>query len=117
MRDSSRARVSVIVIAAYMVALQAMLLPLSVAAAVPFATGHCASVSDAANDSPVSQSGCPCAGGCGMQCCGHALAVPAPVIFGAAYAYAGPVAREVLLFGVVRPVTHRPQIPRAPPFA
>jgi hypothetical protein len=117
MSDSSRTRVSVIAIAAYMVALQAVLLPLSVAAAAPFATSRCAPVSDAGNDSPVSQSVCPCASGCGMQCCAHALALPAPIVFGAAHAYAGAAAREVLLFGVVRPVTHCPQIPRAPPFA
>jgi len=117
MRISSRVRISITLIAAYVIALQALLLPFSVAAAVPFVASHCASVSDAGNDSPVNQSGCPCAGGCGLQCCTHALAAPTPIVCGAAHGCAGAVAPEAILFGVVRPFAHRPQIPRAPPAA
>jgi hypothetical protein len=116
MRDPSRVRVSITLIAVYVIALQALLLPSSLAAAVPFVASDCVSVPDAGNVSPVNQSGCPCAGGCGIQYCTHALTAPTPIVFGAAHAYAGAVATEVLLFGVVPPLTHRPQIPRAPPF-
>jgi hypothetical protein len=115
MRESSRIRISITLIAAYVIALQALLLPLSVAAAVPFVASHCASVSDAGNDSPVNRAGCPCAGGCGLQCCTHAMAALAPIVCGAAPGYAGAATPEALLFGVVRPFAHRPQILRAPP--
>jgi len=117
MRESSPVRISVILIAAGVVALQALLLPLSVAAAGPLVTTLCTSAAQADSQKLVNQCGCPCAGGCGTQCCAHALATPAPVIIGAAQAYAGAVVPEGRLAGVVCPVSHRPQIPRAPPLA
>ncbi len=117
MRDSSRARVSVTWMAAYLVALQALLLPLSVVAAAPFLMRHCTSVSVAGNEGPVGQSGCPCAAGCGMQCCAQALLAPPPVVVEAAQSFAGAMVPEARLVGVVRPASHRPHIPRAPPVA
>ena len=117
MRDSSRARVPVTAIAAYLVALQALLLPLSVIAAAPFLTSHCTSVSAEGNAGPVGQTGCPCAAGCGMQCCVQALLAPPPVVVEAAQSFAGAMVPEARLAGVVRPVSHRPHIPRAPPVA
>ena len=115
MRESSRVRVSIALIAAYVVALQALLLPLSVAAAGPFAAALC--VSHAGNSAPVNPSGCPCAAGCGMQCCAHTLAVPTPAVIGAGQTYAGVMLPEIRLAGVVHPVRHCPHIPRAPPLA
>jgi hypothetical protein len=56
--------------AAYVIALQALLLPLSVAAGGAFDFSLCTAVTSA--DRPSSpagyDSGCPCAAGCGMQC-------------------------------------------------
>ncbi len=113
MRDSSRVRVAIAFVAACVVALQALLLPLSVAAAGPFDTAICVSHLD--NSAPVTPSGCPCAAGCGMPCCVHALATPAPVVTGAAQPYAAAMVPEARLDGVVRLVSRNPQIPRAPP--
>jgi hypothetical protein len=65
--------------AAYVIALQALLLPLSVAAGSPFIASLCAaSASTDGAPAPASHnpSGCPCAAGCGMHCHFHALATP-----------------------------------------
>jgi len=113
MRDSSG--VSITLIAACVVALQALLLPLSVAAAGPLVTTLCTSGARTDSQEPVNQTACPCAGGCGMPCCVHALTAPTPVVIGAAQAHAGAMVPEVRLAGVVRQVSHHPHIPRAPP--
>ena len=61
--------------AAYVVALQALLLPLSVAVGGTLDLTPCAAATSAGStQTPAShQTGCPCAAGCGMQCCVHAL--------------------------------------------
>jgi len=117
MRDRRRSRSLIALAAAYVVALQALLLPLSVAAAGPLTAALCASSAQADGSAPVQQSGCPCAGGCGMQCCGHALTPRPPIVVGAAYSCAGTIAPAPQPVAVVRPADHRPQIPRAPPLA
>jgi hypothetical protein len=70
-------------IAAYVVALQALLLPLAVVAGGVTNFGLCSAGASAADtQSPAGdQSGCPCAAGCGMQCCGHLLAGPPQGVF------------------------------------
>ena len=65
--------------AAYLVAAQAILLPLSVASANPLLSQLCISSPDGAGHAPAgSDGGCGCAAGCGMQCCapGHMAAPP-----------------------------------------
>ena len=56
--------------AAYVVAAQATLLPLSIAAASPMLTSICVSVADGAGHQPGDTgNGCGCAAACGVQCC------------------------------------------------
>jgi len=63
--------------AAYVVALQTLLLPLTVIASDPFAVTLCSTLSADGNPSPLkSDMPCACASGCGMQCCVPALASP-----------------------------------------
>lgn len=114
-----RPRRLVALAAAYVVALQTLLLPLSVADGGPFAGSLCASAIAAdGSSSPVGHDqGCPCAAGCGMQCCAQTFAGPPQVVvaFG--------VARFVTLTPppaftlVVRLTARGPQIPRGPPAA
>jgi hypothetical protein len=105
----------VALIAAYAVALQALLLPLSVAAAGPFATALCA---DASTHGPSSnhQAGCPCVAGCGAQCC-EAATLPPDVTVAAALRSSNPVGPTPALIAVKRAAERSPLLPRAPPLA
>src|SRR5664279_118193 len=71
MSKSRCSRRIIALIAAYVVALQALLLPLSVAAGSPFESSLCAAAAsvDHAPSPAGHDGGCPCAAGCGMQCC------------------------------------------------
>ncbi len=102
--------------ATYVVVLQALLLPLAVAAAGPMAERPCVT---AAADKPASanDTGCACAAGCGTQCC-------APGVLGPAHDFllVAPtdfyVMRMAPVLATVAHATLRlPQIPRAPPAA
>jgi len=117
MSKTIRTRRIIALIAAYVVALQTLLLPLSMAAASPFATSLCAAVPDGGSHVPASHdSGCPCAAGCGMQCCAQTLAGPPQAIsvkLGMTRATTMPPAPAL---GPIIRLAHRsPQIPRAPP--
>ena len=115
-----RSRRFIALIAAYVVALQALLLPLSVVAAGPFAISLCSAhaTSDGAPLPADGQSGCPCAGGCGMLCCAHAVLAPKPVIIASGAEVFGPApAPRLHPMGVVRAPDWRPQAPRGPPLA
>jgi hypothetical protein len=105
--------------AAYVIALQALLLPLSVAAGSAFDVSLCTAVASGDGSSPPTghDTGCPCAAGCGMPCCLQALANPPPVE--AALDQRGTVAMTPApaLSPVSRPADRSPQIPRAPPAA
>lgn len=119
MREPKRARRLLALAAAYVVALQALLLPLSVAAASPFAGGLCAAAHSLESPpAPVPMpAGCGCAAGCGMECgTQHALAPPSIVLvpFDTYIADNRPTSA---LAPVVRPSVRGPQIPRAPPLA
>jgi hypothetical protein len=105
--------------AAYVIALQALLLPLSVAAGIPFGLSLCSSgASIAGSQAPAShQSGCPCAGGCGMQCCVHALAGPPQSLTALDRTQVGALLSPAALEPVVRIAARRPQLARAPPAA
>lgn len=120
MSESARTRRGIALIAAYVVALQALLLPLSVAAGGPFAASLCAAASSADGwPSPAGHDpGCPCAAGCGMQCCAQTLAGPPQVIsvkldLARVIAMTLPPAIEP----VIRSTDRSPQVPRAPPAA
>lgn len=68
--------------AAYLVAAQAIVLPLSVAAASPLLHSLCVSVSGGAGHGPAgSDNGCGCAAGCGVQCCAPAHLTTPPAEF------------------------------------
>jgi hypothetical protein len=80
MTESIRGRSIVALFAAYVIALQALFLPLSVAAG-PAAAGSslCLSAASGGGGPPAhDQSGCPCAAGCGVQCCAQAAFFAAP---------------------------------------
>ena len=119
MRESIRLRRVVALFAAYVVALQAMLLPLSIAAGAPFGASLCASVASTGGGAPASdQSGCPCAAGCGMLCCAPAVLGAPPqiaVTLGIAHAIALPPVRYSE--PVQKPASQGPQLPRPPPIA
>jgi hypothetical protein len=116
MSECFRFRRLVALVAAYVMALQGLLLPLSVVAYATADAGLCA----AAPLHPVPPSGddgspCPCAAGCGMQCCAPVLAAPphagvAPAPWDGERIASLPVAASV-----VRPALHGSQHARAPP--
>jgi hypothetical protein len=110
----------VALLAAYVVALQALLLPLSVAVGDPIDLSLCAAATSVeSSPAPVSpQTGCPCAAGCGMQCAIHALSGPPSIAVAIADIRAGATASAPGIYAVVRLAERqRPQIPRAPPAA
>src|SRR5512141_1972879 len=108
-----RSRRIVALIAAYVVALGALLLPLSVAAGGPDVS-LCASASSAGPHSGDGHAtGCPCAAGCGTQCCANAMAGPPPaivVLAPAAIAKLTPPPRAIV--SAARPHLYRPQLAR-----
>jgi hypothetical protein len=79
MRGTSYLRRLLAVAAAYVVALQLVLLPLTLAAANPLSGPLCsqaASNASAPVDPLKADTGCACAAGCGMQCCAGSALVP-----------------------------------------
>ena len=110
-----RTRRIITVAAAYLVALQALLLPLSVAAGSPFAGSLCVS-SAGPTQAPVSHdTGCACAAGCGMQCCAQVLAGSPQASFAVTRTLARIMTPAPALAPVTRPDLRSPQNPRAPP--
>jgi hypothetical protein len=105
--------------AAYVIALQALLLPLSVAVGGAYPFSLCsAGASVAGSHSPVDhQSGCPCAAGCGMQCCVHALAGSPQTVIPLGLTQVGTLLPPPALEPVVRHALRSPQLARAPPAA
>src|SRR6185503_1545564 len=103
----------VALIAAYAVALQALLLPLSVAAAGLLTTALCA---DSSTHGPSSnhQPGCPCVAGCGAQCC-EAATLPPDITVAAPLHSSNPVAPTQALIAAKRASERSPLLPRAPP--
>jgi hypothetical protein len=106
--------------AAYVMGLQALLLPLSVAVG-SLAAGTLCTSSGSANtpQGPAhrSDTGCPCAAGCGMQCGLHAAAAPPQHVFslasfGAAASLPPPPVEQA-----PAPALRRPQLARGPPAA
>jgi hypothetical protein len=105
-------------LAAYVVALQALLLPLTVAAHPLFGESLCASATADGTPKPAGHDkGCACAAGCGMQCHAPTLAGPAPITFDAHRLRVSTVAAAPLIVAVVRSPSRTPQVARAPPSA
>jgi hypothetical protein len=105
--------------AAYVVALQALLLPLSIAAGESFGSSLCVS-STSVEGQPASgshESGCPCAAGCGTQCCVQTLAGPSQFAFAPVLSRAIAMGPTPVVVPAIRLAERRPQIPRAPPVA
>lgn len=104
--------------AAYLVAAQAILLPLSVASANPLLSQLCISSPDGAgHTSTGSDTGCGCAASCGMQCCAPgALDAPAAK-FQAPPAVAQILAPVVAFVASLGPEDRGWHRPRAPPLA
>ena len=103
--------------AAYVIALQALLLPLSVAVGGAYSFSLCsAGASVASSQSQAGhQSGCPCAAGCGMQCCGHALAGQSQTPVARARISAGTRMAIQALLPAARATMRGPQVARGPP--
>jgi hypothetical protein len=119
MSHSRRGRPVLALAAAYAIALQALLLPLSVAVGgLPFFSLCSAGTSVASSQAPAGhQDGCPCAGGCGMQCCVHTLAAPPQTVIILSLTKVGALMRPAALEPVIRPAVRSPQVARAPPAA
>lgn len=116
MTKTARTRHIVALIAAYTVALQGLLLPLSVVAAGPFAAALCVT-EYTGGPQPGHNTGCPCAAGCGPQCCTANLATPPADGDLAVAASSHIVAPIAALQPAIRASNYRPQLPRAPPLA
>ena len=117
MHKPVRSRPIIAVIAAYVVVLQALLLPLAVAAGNPLIGSICGAATGGAQTPAGHQNGCPCAGGCGMQCHAHAVLGRAPAAVVVTLTVVHVMAPAVVLKPGVRVATRTPQIPRAPPVA
>lgn len=105
--------------AAYVVALQALVLPLTVAAFAMPEAGLCVTVAGEVSPPPVSHNtGCACAAGCGMQCCAQSFAAP-PEQSGIALraAQADVVVLPHATLVAVPSSDGTPHSPRAPPAA
>jgi hypothetical protein len=112
-----RSRRIIALIAAYVVALQALLLPLSVAAGAADFSLCVSSVSASSHSGDDHGTGCPCAAGCGAQCCASATAGPPPAMVVHAPAAIARIAPPRTIVSVARPHLHSPQLARAPPAA
>ena len=121
MSKSLRRRHFIALAAAYVVALQALLLllPLSVAAGSPFHSSLCAAAAapDGSPQPTGHDGGCPCAAGCGTQCCVQSLAGPPQVAIILAPTRAIAMTLPRATEPIIRPADRSPQIPRAPPAA
>ena len=116
MSESTRSRRVIALFAAYVVTLQALLLPLSVAAG-PFKSRLCAAAMSADGAPPPAghDSGCPCAAGCGTHCCAQTLASPPVGTVILALSRALAMMPMPAIERVIRVAVRSPQVPRAPP--
>jgi hypothetical protein len=103
--------------AIYVVVLQALLLPLAVAAGGPLADSLCISSSADTHGTAGHDTGCPCAAGCGTQCCGQGVVGAAPGSLVIASTLAGILTPALALEPVAPAAERHPQNPRAPPAA
>jgi hypothetical protein len=107
----------VALLAAYVIALQAVLLPLSVVAHAAVDQTLCSMPADGSQQPAHHDGGCPCGAGCGMQCCGQALAAPPQAVTWLTPAFVRRVAPPPAFAPIVRIAARGPQVPRGPPAA
>ncbi len=112
-----RARRVVALVAAYVVALQALLLPLSLAAAGLLQSSLCSEATSAGGSPAKHETGCPCAAGCGTSCCAQTLLGPPQITVALGPTRAVAIGPAYAIAPVVRLADRSPQIPRAPPAA
>jgi hypothetical protein len=116
MRRLIPSRRLIALLAAYVVALQALLLPLTVAAHPIVGDSLCSSATADDGRGPVGHdTGCACAAGCGMQCHAPALADAPAVALAARHALVSRIAPERPIVAVIRPSSRTPLVARAPP--
>lgn len=119
MQTALRTRRLIALIAAYVVAIQALLLPLTVAASASLDASLCiSSVSgDGSGSTTGHKTGGLCAANCAMQCCAPAFASPPRIELAFGATGAGTAAEPSVIVGVLIATTHTPQSARAPPGA
>ena len=107
------ARRSIAILAAYVVALQLLLLPLAVAAGSVVSGVHCTADQPAQHQAH----GCPCAAGCGSGCCAQALVGPPAVVSALGGALRRPEPLPVATHAALRPALTVAHSARGPPAA
>src|ERR1035441_10416248 len=114
MSESARTRRVIALAAAYVVALQALLLPLSAAVGGPFESSLCAAAApvDHASSPAGPDSGCPCAAGCGTQCCVQTYVGPPQVTVAYLHTGCSVIAPLPSIKAAIRPVISGPQLDR-----
>jgi len=119
MSKTARSRRILALAAAYVIGLQALLLPLSVATGGSFSLNLCAAATSVDSRSlPVRHdTGCLCAAACGAQCFIQTLAESPQVIVVLDPARWVVVTPSPAIALVIQPAARNPQIPRAPPAA
>jgi hypothetical protein len=116
MSKSVRSRRLIALFAAYVVALQGLLLPLTVSALAAPESVVCVTAGDGTHPPLQHDAACPCAGGCGMQCGTPSLAgllPPGVIIFHAPQVTL--IAPPPAIFVAVASGEGIPHSPRAPP--
>lgn len=103
--------------AVYVVVLQALLLPLAVAGGGLPGDGPCVSSSADTHAPAGKDAGCPCAAGCGTQCCAQGVSEAAPGVSVYDPKFAWRLTPVFDLEAVPQAAIRQPQIPRAPPLA
>ena len=106
-------------LAAYLVALQALILPLSMPATAALADSLCITegTGSPAQHPAAQDHGCPCCAGCGMQCAAPALADAPPAVPVPPQAAVVAAAVPIVFAPSPRPDRRAPQMPRGPPTA
>jgi hypothetical protein len=116
MRKPFRTRRLIALLAAYVVALEALLLPLTVATVNGSLCSATASA-ESGHQPARHDAGCACAAGCGMQCGAQALANPPPTAVALGQTSFSVIAVAPAIEAVIRPAHRSPQVARAPPLA
>ena len=118
MSEYFRPRRACALILAYVVALQALLLPLSAVAGASLGNSLCVAASaDNSKGSDSDERGYACGAVCGVNCCAPILDVPRSVVIAVDLGNARPLAPIFAFTKPVQSLAKGPQIPRAPPLA
>ena len=106
-------------LAAYLVALQALILPVSMPPTAALAGSLCLTegTGSPAQHPAGHDHGCPCCAGCGMQCGAPALADAPPALPEPPQVVVAAAAVPAPFAAPPRPAGRTPQIPRGPPIA